>query len=208
MFRDRHDAAKQLAAALSSYKGRKGVLILAIPRGALQIGETLHSELEAPLDIIVTKKIGHPMSGEYAIGAVGPDGECVISEGAADVSPEYIARERKRLEAVVEEKYRRYRGDRPKPAVGGKIVIIVDDGIATGSTLIAAIRVLRKQNPAGIVVAVPVAPPDGLAKVRAEADEVVCLLVPPNFYAIGQFYESFPQVEDGEAIAILKRCKG
>lgn len=208
MFRDRHDAAKQLADALSAYKGRKDVLILAIPRGALQIGDVLHAELGAPLDIIVAKKIGHPASEEYAVGAVGPGGECVISEGALGVSPEYILRERKRLEAAVEEKYLRYRGDRPKPAVKGKTVIIVDDGIATGSTVIAAIRVLRKRKPAGIVVAVPVAPQEALAKVRAEADEVVCLLVPDNFYAIGQFYEKFPQVGDEEAIGILRKCRG
>ncbi len=207
MFRDRHDAGEQLAKALARYKGKKDVLILAIPRGALQIGEVLHEELKTPLDIIVTKKIGHPMSEEYAIGAVGPDGEYVISEGAVDVSPEYIIGERKRLEAVVEEKYRRYRGDRPKPDVRGKTVILVDDGIATGSTLIAAIHVIRKQKPAKIVVAVPVAPAEGLAKVKAQADEVICLLVPPDFYAIGQFYDSFPQVEDEEAIAILKKCR-
>lgn len=207
MFRDRHDAAKQLAGALSAYGGRKDTLILAIPRGALQMGEVLHAELGAPLDIIVAKKIGHPASGEYAIGAVGPDGECVISGGAAGVSPAYILRERKRLGAAVDEKYVRYRGDRPKPKLAGKTVIIVDDGIATGSTLIAAIRVIRKQKPAKIVVAVPVAPPDSLAKVRAEADAVVCLLVPAGFVAIGQFYEKFPQVEDEEAIAILRRCR-
>ncbi len=207
MFTDRYDAGRQLAKALAKYKGKKGVLILAIPRGALQMGEVLHDELKAPLDIIVTKKIGHPMSEEYAIGAVGPDGEYVISEGAADVSPEYIVGERKRLESVVEEKYRRYRGNRPKPSITGKTVIIIDDGIATGSTLIAAIHVIRKQKPAKIVVAVPVAPVEGLAKVKAEADEIICLLVPPDFYAIGQFYDSFPQVEDEEAIAILKKCQ-
>jgi putative phosphoribosyl transferase len=207
MFIDRHDAGRQLARALARYRGRKDVLILVIPRGALQIGEELHNELGAPIDIIVTKKIGHPMSGEYAIGAVGPDGEYVISEGAAGVSPDYIAQERGRLGAAVEERYRQYRGDRPKPKLAGKTVIIVDDGIATGSTMVAAIRVIRKQGPARIVAAVPVAPADGLAKVRAEADEVVCLLVPPLFHAIGQFYEKFAQVDDKEAIAILQRCQ-
>jgi predicted phosphoribosyltransferase len=207
MFIDRQDAGRQLARALARYRGRKDVLILAIPRGALQIGEELHNGLGAPLDIIVTKKIGHPMSKEYAIGAVGPDAEYVISEGAAGVSPDYIAQERERLGAAVEERYRRYRGDRPKPRLAGKTVIIVDDGIATGSTMVAAIRVIRKQGPARIVAAVPVAPDDGLAKARAEADEVVCLLVPPLFHAIGQFYEKFAQVDDEEAIAILQRCR-
>jgi len=208
MFADRYDAGRQLARALAKYKGKKNVLILAIPRGALQLGGVLHDELKAPLDIIVTKKIGHPMSEEYAIGAVGPGGEYFVSEGSVDVSPEYIEGERKRLETLVEEKYSRYRGERPRPDVRGKTVILVDDGIATGSTLIAAIHVLRKQKPAKIVVAVPVAPADGLARVKAEADEVVCLLVPEDFYAIGQFYDDFPQVDDEEAIAILKKCQG
>jgi predicted phosphoribosyltransferase len=207
MFADRYDAGHQLATVLAEYRGRKDVLLLAIPRGALQIGQVLHDELHAPLDIIVTKKIGHPMSEEYAIGAVGPGGEYFVSEGAVDVSPEYIESERKRLGSVVEEKYLRYRGKRPRPDIGGKTVIIVDDGIATGSTVIAAIHVIRKQKPAKIVVAVPVAPADGLAKVKAEADEVICLLVPEDFYAIGQFYDDFPQVEDEEAMAILKKCQ-
>lgn len=207
MFRDRHDAAKQLAAALSAYKGRKDVLILAIPRGALQIGEVLHSELGAPLDIIVTKKIPHPMSEEYAIGAVGPDGEWFVDpEAAVDVSRDYIERERKRLEAVVEEKYARYRGGRPMPAIRGKTVIIVDDGLATGSTMIAAVRVVRKKNPAKIVVAAPVGAADAVRKLKGIADVVVCLATPEPFFAIGQFYDRFPQVEDWEAIAILKKC--
>lgn len=207
MFRDRYDAAEQLAKALSKYKNRKDVIILAIPRGALQIGEVLHKELKAPLDIIVTKKIPHPMSEEYAIGAVGPGGEYFVNpEAVNDVAPEYIESQRSRLEAAVEEKYRRYRGERPKPDLREKTVIIIDDGIATGSTMLAAIHVVRKQKPKKIVVAVPVAPSEGLAKIKAEADETICLYVPSFFFAIGQFYENFVQVEDEEAIAILQRC--
>jgi predicted phosphoribosyltransferase len=209
MFRDRYDAAEQLAGALTKYAGRKDVIILAIPRGALQIGEVLHERLSAPLDIIVTKKIPHPMSEEYAIGAVGPGGEYFVDPlASADVPPAYIEGHRKRLEALVEEKYRRYRGERPKPDFRGKIVIIVDDGIATGSTMLAAIHVIRKQKPAKIVVAVPVGPPDTVARIAREADETVCLLTPDMFFAIGQFYENFAQVEDEEAIGILERCRG
>lgn len=207
MFKDRYDAGEQLSKALSAYAGKKDVLLLAIPRGALQIGEVLHERLKAPLDIIVTKKIPHPMSEEFAIGAVGPGGEFFVNP-YAEATPQYIERERKRIEAAVEEKYRRYRGDLPKPEVRGKTVILVDDGIATGSTMLAAIHVLRKQKPKRIVVAVPVGPPDTVALIAKEADEMVCLLTPDYFYAIGQFYESFVQVEDEEAIGILRRCRG
>jgi putative phosphoribosyl transferase len=213
MFADREDAGKQLAKALAKYKNgqkqktSKNVIILAIPRGALVIGEILHKELGAPLDIIVTKKIPHPMSAEYAIGAVGPGGEFFVDyEAAGGTSDAYIEEQRTRLEKIVEEKYERYRGKRPKPAIKGKIVILIDDGIATGSTMLAAIHVVRKMGAAKIVVAVPVAPPDSVAKVAIEADEVVCLMQPVPFFAIGAFYDDFRQVEDEEAIAILQRC--
>ena len=206
MFRDRFEAGEQLASALQAYRNRKDVIILAIPRGALQIGKVLHERLNAPLDIIVTKKIPHPMSEEYAIGAVGPGGEYFVTPAALEAGEEYIGRERERIGAAVEEKYRRYRGKKEKPDLRGKVVIIVDDGIATGSTMIAAIHVIRKQNPARIVVAVPVGPPDTVEKLAGEVDEMVCLFRPQYFYAIGQFYENFVQVEDEEAIAILKEC--
>ena len=207
MFRDRYDAGDQLALALAKYKGARDAIVLAIPRGALQIGEVLHERLGLPLDIIVTKKIPHPMSEEYAIGAVGPDGEYFVNPAALDIAPEYIESQRRRLELAVEEKYVTYRGKRPKPKLGGKTVIIVDDGIATGSTMIAAIHVIRKQKPKRIVVAVPVGAQDSVARVAAEADEVVCLSTPDMFFAIGQFYEDFTQVEDEEAMAILEKCR-
>lgn len=207
MFKDRYDAGMHLAKALSGYKGREDVIILAIPRGALQIGEVLHNELKAPLDIIVTKKIPHPMSEEYAIGAVGPGGECFVTEAGMDIDPKHIEKERKRLEKAVEEKYARYRGKRARPKLRDRVVILIDDGIATGSTMLAAIHVVRKQKPAKIVVAVPVAPPESLKRIEEEADEVICLDMPMGFAAIGQFYDDFVQVEDEEAIAILKKCK-
>ncbi|MEW6748149.1 MAG: phosphoribosyltransferase family protein [Candidatus Micrarchaeota archaeon] len=207
MFRDRYDAGMRLSEALSHYKGRKDAIVLAIPRGALQIGEVLHKELGLPLDIIVTKKIPHPISEEYAIGAVGPGGECFLTEAAEGIETAHIERERKRLAGVVEEKYVRYRGKRAKPELAGKVVIIIDDGIATGSTMLAAIHVVRKQKPARIVVAVPVGPADTIKALEKEADEFVCLDTPSEFFAIGQFYQDFTQIEDEEAIAILKRCR-
>lgn len=208
MFRDRHDAGHKLAGALASYKGRKDAIILAIPRGALQLGEVLHAELGLPLDIIITKKIPHPMNPEYAIGAVGPDGEHFVNAGAAaEVRPEYVDVQLGRLAANVEERYARYRGDLPKPALKGKTVILIDDGIATGSTMLAAIHVIRKQKANKIVVAVPIGPPDSMARIAAEADETICLEKPDAFFAIGSFYENFEQVGDEEAIAILKKCR-
>jgi predicted phosphoribosyltransferase len=208
MFRDRYDAGKRLADALVAYKGMKNAIILAIPRGALQIGEVLHSELGLPLDIIITKKIPHPFNPEYAIGAVGPDGEHFVNAGAAaEVRQEYIEFQRGKIAAAVEERYVLYRGERKKPELKGKTVILIDDGIATGSTMLAAIHVIRKQKPKKIVVAVPVGPPDSVAMIAAEADETVCLFTPQAFYAIGAFYENFVQVEDEEAIAILRKCQ-
>jgi len=208
MYRDRFDAGRKLAVGLLAYKGRKDAIILAIPRGALQMGRVLHAELGLPLDIIITKKIPHPLNPEYAIGAVGPDGEHFVNAGAAaQVKPEYIEAQLGRLRADVEERYARYRGNVPKAQVRGKTVILVDDGVATGSTMLAAIHVLRKQKPARIVVAVPVGPPDSIAMLKAEADEVVCLMQPEMFFAIGAFYEEFAQVEDKEAIAILRDCR-
>lgn len=207
MFHDRYDAAGRLAEALAKYQRDANAIILAIPRGALQIGEVLHEKLGLPLDIIVTKKIPHPMSEEYAIGAVGPDGEYFVTLAALDVAPEYIEAKKEQLRAAVEERYVRYRGKRPKPDLRGKTVIIVDDGIATGSTMLAAIHVIRKKRPERIIVAVPVGARDSVAKVSSEADETICLLTPDSFFAIGQFYEDFTQVEDGEAIAILEKCR-
>ena len=207
MFHDRFDAGMQLADALVKYKNEKNVIVMVIPRGALQIGQILHEKLGLPLDIIVTKKISHPINMELAIGAVGPESEYVITESAAEIDPAYIKDERRKLEQAIEKKYVRYRGRRKKPDLKDKTVIIVDDGIATASTMIAAIHVIRKQKAAKIVVAVPVGQTDTVAAIAREADEMICLMRPAVFYAVGQFYENFVQVEDEEAIAILEKCQ-
>ena len=208
MFKDRFEAGEKLAGALSEYKNRKDVLILAIPRGALQIGEVLHRELGAPLDVILTKKIPHPMSDEYGIGAVGLGGEYFVDPSAVEgISAEYIEGQRERLAKLLEERYAKYHGEWKFPSLKGKTVILVDDGVATGSTMLAAIHVVRKMGAKRIVAAVPVSPPEPLIRIKEEADEVVCLLSTAEFYAIGQFYREFPQLEDGEAIEILKKCR-
>jgi putative phosphoribosyl transferase len=209
MFKDRHEAGVRLAKALAGFKGRKDAIILAIPRGALQIGEVLHERLHLPLDIIITKKIPHPMNDEFAIGAVASGGISFLNDPSSiEVPMGYVERKIDEIGDAIDSRYKRYRGEKAPPlALEGKTVILVDDGIATGSTMRIAIRVLRAQKPALIVVAVPVGAKDAIESIRPEADEVICLEAPEPFFAIGQFYQSFPQVEDEEAIAILKRCQ-
>ncbi|MBI5224154.1 phosphoribosyltransferase [Candidatus Micrarchaeota archaeon] len=206
MFHDRFDAGELLAQNLSQYR-KSDALILAIPRGALQIGQILHERLDLPLDIIVTKKIPHPHNPEFAIGAVDATGNCSIDpDFAKSISFAYLEEQKKKLSLFIKDRYAKYRGSRKFPSLSGKTLILVDDGIATGNTIFAAIGTLRQQHPKKIIVAVPVCSDTALVKLKTLADEVVCLLVPENLSAIGQFYERFEQVEDEEAISILKNC--
>ena len=204
-FSDRFSAAKDLAEKLEKYKGDKNAVILAIPRGGLQVGYVLAKELELPLDIALTKKIGYPGNSEYAIGAVSLKSyiveESLLKSG--EVSRGYIEREVSEIRGLLEERYKRYRGDKKPCELSGKTVIITDDGVATGRTIMAAIDLIKEDKPKKIVVAVPVGPMDTLKELKIKADEVVCVLVPPMFYAIGQFYSDFTQVEDREAIRLL-----
>ena len=202
MFKDRFDAGRQLAKALQHYKNRDGV-ILAVPRGGVEIGYIVAKELELPLEIVLSKKIGHPHHSEFAIGAVSLEGRVVTER--SDVSDEYIEQETGRLRHLLRERYKKYYGERKPANLEDKIVIVVDDGIATGNTLLSTIELIRHHNPRWVVVAVPVAPPDSLRHIEEAkgVDEVVCLLSPRDFYAVGQFYENFDQVEDKEVIRLL-----
>lgn len=207
-FTDRFAAAKELSKKLQKYKEDKNTIILAIPRGGLQTGYILAKELNLPLDIVLTKKIGYPGNREYAIGAVSLKSyivdESMVKTGK--VSQEYIERKVVEIRKFLEERYKRYRGDKEPCTVRGKTVIITDDGVATGKTILAAIDLLREDDPKKIIVAVPVGPPDTINHLKMKADEVVCVLVPEMFYAIGQFYSDFTQVEDEEAIRILEEA--
>ncbi len=208
-FRDRRQAGGLLAKALSAYAGRKDAIVLAIPRGGLEVAAEVAKALCAPLDVVVSKKIGHPHNPEVAIGAVSHKGFVQVNEEyakATGVSKAYLKAEEKRLGKQVDEKRLRYTQGRPFPALKNKVVILVDDGVATGSTMAVAVKFVRPQKPEKIVVAVPVAPPDALSRLRAIADEVVCLLEPSSFTAVGEFYERFLQVVDEEAIALLKEA--
>jgi predicted phosphoribosyltransferase len=207
MFHDRHDAAVRLARELRRYRKRADALVLAIPRGGLPIGAVLAAELELPLDVILTKKIGHPCNPEFAIGAVSLTGEAVDEELARreGLSPGWLAGEVARVRAALRERYRLYHGDAPPLPVAGKTVILTDDGAATGRTVLVAVELLRHEGAAKIVVALPVAPPDAVELLETAADEVVCLEVPAGFLAIGEFYQDFSQVPDEAAVALLRK---
>lgn len=204
-FQDRIDAGQRLADAIAE-RDVDADIVLAIPRGGLPLGREVADALELPLDIIVASKIGAPDNPEYAIGAVASDGSAWFNEAAIErvgASDDYLEREREREARNAREKAERYRGERSEPTLAGKTVLVVDDGVATGSTAISAVRLAREKGAERIVVAVPVGPPSTIDDLRAEADEVVCPTTTPAFSAVGQFYENFEQVADEEAMAYL-----
>ncbi len=205
MFPDRFAAAKEMAKKLQKYKNDKNAIVLAIPRGGLQTGYVLAKELNLKLDIVLTKKIGYPGNEEYAIGSVSLNGK-FVNEEHRDLPSDYIEREVKRIRKILRKRYKKYLGNRKPAQLKNKTVILTDDGVATGSTLLAAVDLVRQEEPKKIVVAVPVGPTETIERIKRKADEVVCLLTPDPFYAIGQFYQEFPQVEDGEAIRLLKEA--
>ena len=203
MFKDRVDAGIQLATTLSQYKNKEGLVILAVPRGGLPLGAVLAKNLNAKLDVVLTKKIGHPFNKEYAIGAVSLESR--ILTDAQAVPQHYIEEETERIREKLKIRQEQYNRNRTPQNLKDKIVIIVDDGIATGNTIRATAQLVSGQKPEKVVVAVPIAPKSAVLKLQASPyiDEVVCLLVPTNFHAVGQFYLDFDQVSDKEAIKIL-----
>ncbi|MFB6101354.1 MAG: phosphoribosyltransferase [Haloplanus sp.] len=204
-FTDRTDAGRQLGAALAD-RDIDADVVLAIPRGGLPLGRAVADALDAPLDIVVASKIGAPGNPEFAIGAVASDGSVWLDEETIQqlgVGDEYIDREREREAEAARKKADRYRGDRTPPDLTGKTVVVVDDGAATGSTAVAALRLVREQGAGRVVLGLPVAPPDTVADLEEAADEVVCLRTPANFHAVGAFYDRFDQVTDEEAMAYL-----
>ncbi|MBW2992257.1 phosphoribosyltransferase [Candidatus Woesearchaeota archaeon] len=208
LFKDRFEAGERLAKELVKYKNSKDAIILAIPRGGLEIGNVLAKELNIALDIIIVKKIPYPGQEEYAIGAVGVN-ESIVNEDVVrseNIPKSYVDGQIKELTKAIKERYENYRGKKPLPNLKGKIVILTDDGIATGYTMLAAVDIIRRQNPAEIILAVPVAPPESLDKFVGKADKIICLEKPEMFFAIGQFYENFTQVENGEAIKLLEEA--
>ena len=208
-FKNREEAAKKLAGKLSEYCGKNPV-ILAIPRGGVVIAYEIAKALNAPLDLIIPRKIGAPGNPELAIGAVTEDGTTILNQRLIDdigISKGYIELEKANQIQEIKRRIKAYRGDAPPLSLEGKTIIVVDDGIATGATVKAAIYSIRKQKPSAIVVAVPVAPPDTVKELRREVDNLVCSVVFEPFFAIGQFYEEFSQVSDEEVISLLRLAK-
>jgi len=206
MFRNRVDAALQLAEKLKDHE-LTNPLILAIPRGGIVTGAVLAQELGADLDVVLSRKLRAPWQPELALGAVSEDGRVYLDAYALDVpdvTEDYLDIERGHQLAEIGRRKKLFRGARPQASVAGRSVIVTDDGIATGSTMMAALRVVKEQEPLEVIVAVPVAPPETLEELRRCCDEVVCLLSPEDFGAIGRFYADFTQVEDEEALAILR----
>lgn len=206
-FADRTEAGERLGAALRD-RGIAVDLVLAIPRGGLPVGRAVADALSAPLDVVVAQKIAAPNNPEYAIGAVGSDGTVWRNEAAirhTGASPEYFDAERERTEAIAREKAARYRGADEELDVAGKAVAVVDDGVATGSTMRAALRMLSATDVERVVVAVPVGPPETVSELASMADAMVCLERPRAFHGVGQFYDRFDQIADEDAIAFLDR---
>jgi putative phosphoribosyl transferase len=209
LFRDRPDAGRQLASRLAGYRPRTP-LVLALPRGGLPVAFEVARALDAPLDLVVTRKLGAPGQPELAIGAIAEGGVTLLNErivGLLGVTDDEIARAVAREGVELERRARLYREGRPPPEVRGRVVLLVDDGIATGATARAALRAVRENGPASLVLAVPVCAPDSLAVLTEEADEVVCLAAPEDFYAVGQFYDRFDQTTDAEVIDLLRRSR-
>jgi len=208
-FKDRADAGTRLAQALAHHAGKGDPLVLALPRGGVPVAFPIARALHAELDLMLVRKLGLPNQPEFAMGAIGSGGVCVLQPGV----PGLMGVTQGQVDAVcaaeqgeLARRERRYRGERAPARLEGRCVILVDDGVATGSTMLAAVEVARRQRPARLVLAVPVAAPDALQGLRGVADEVVCLLAPLRFRAVGQWYRSFGQTDDEEVQSLLAQA--
>jgi len=211
LFPDRSEAGRRLAKNLMKFKDRHPV-VLALPRGGVPVGLEIARALAAPLDLVLVRKIGAPFQQELAIGAIA-DGEHsdLVTDprliAHLEVSGAYLEQAKSAALKEIERRRRAWFGDRGAIDVAGRTAIVVDDGIATGATMEVALRATRRRQPAWLVLAVPVAPPDSIAKLRKEADETICLETPEEFFAVGQFYRRFPQLEDAEVTALLDEAR-
>jgi len=204
LYRDRRDAGERLADDLEDLRGRPDLLVLALPRGGVPVAEPVARRLGAPLDVYVVRKVGFPGNEEFAMGAVASGGVVLLNPALAERVPEEELRwALGRAVRELREREGLYRGDRPPPQVAGRTVVLVDDGLATGATMRAAVEALRRQNPREIIVAVPIASPESCEALAREVDRVVCAATPEPFHAVGLWYEDFSPTEDEEVQQIL-----
>lgn len=208
MFEDRIDAARQLAAALAAYRGHHP-LVLAVPRGGVPIAALVARELEGDLDLVLVRKLHAPGAPEFAIGAIDEAGWVYLAPHASAVgaTSSYVDEQKQAQAQELRRRRQLYTPGRPPADASGRVVIVVDDGLATGATMMAALHAVRQRGPLRVVCAVPVASEESIKLVRQHADDVVCLDVPRRFAAVGQFYRSFPQLEDAEVVQLLRDAR-
>lgn len=210
LFRDRRDAGRKLAQELKEYANRPDVVVLALPRGGVPVAYEVAKALKAPLDIFLVRKLGVPGHEELAMGAIASGGVRVLNDTVVDalnIPERLIDAVAEKEQRELERRERAYRGDRPKPEVRGKTVILVDDGLATGASMRAAVEALRAQDPARIVVAVPTAAPETCEAFEDTVEEVVCAETPQPFFGVGFWYQDFSQTSDEEVRTLLARAQ-
>lgn len=206
MFQDRTEAGKKLAQELQKYRGQKDVVVMGLARGGVIVAAEIAKELQLPLDVVVVRKVGAPDNEELALGAVADEGKGIFNENLIallGVSKDYLRKETERQKEMVKDRKSKYLKGRTPVDVKNKTVLVIDDGIATGASMKVAIESMKAQKAAKVVLAVPVAAPESLREIAKEVDEVVCLLKPATFHAVGAFYKNFAQTKDDEIIKVL-----
>jgi len=211
LFKDRTDAGRKLAQRLIHYAGRRNVIVLALPRGGVPVGNEVAKALDVPLDIFLVRKLGSPGQEELAMGAIASGGIRVLNEDVVKllvIRQDEIERVAAREQQELARREHVYRGDRPMPVLRDQTIILVDDGLATGTTMRAAVVAIRSQRPERIVVAVPTAPRETCQKFENEVDEIICATTPEHFRALGEWYEDFRQTTDEEVRSLLGKASG